>query len=51
MRDKYEAAVAALRKCLPKDMGGAKAEYAFAQAYQALVRAGEAPQLRQRMRP
>jgi hypothetical protein len=48
--DKYETACKAIRECLPKDNGGAVAELRFGEAYQNLVKAGLARQIRKKYR-
>jgi hypothetical protein len=45
-----DTASASLRRGLPMSKGGAKAEQAYSSAYQALVQAGLAPQLRRKYR-
>lgn len=54
MEEKLEQAMDAasrnVAKCLPVQSGGGGAENAYAQAYQALVRAGLRPQLRKKYR-
>lgn len=51
LRSAYNAASAQVAKCLRMSAGGSKAEQKYGRAYQALVRAGLAPQIRARYRP
>lgn len=47
----FEAASKNVQKALIANQGGKKAEIAYGEAYQGLVVAGLAPQLRKRYRP
>lgn len=46
----FNAASVAVKKSLPMKQGGSGAETQYTEAYQALVRAGLAPQIRQKYR-
>lgn len=46
----YNAAATALKRQLKTKQGGSKDEARFAETYQALVRLGEAPQIRKKYR-
>ena len=48
--DRYESAVKELRECKSKDNGGAAAELRFGRAYQELVKAGLALQIKGKYR-
>lgn len=47
---RFDDACAQVRKCLSAQQGGSKAEQMFSDAYQNLVNAGLAMQIRERMR-
>jgi hypothetical protein len=47
----YDAARKEVEKALPTSNGGKRAEVNYADAYQRLVRAGLAPQLKRKYRP
>jgi hypothetical protein len=50
LQDKYEATVKNIRECKAKDNGGSVAELEFGKAYQRLVQAGLARQIRKKYR-
>lgn len=48
--DRYAASVKKIRECFSKDNGGSVAEHNFGKAYQNLVRAGLAMQIKKKYR-
>jgi hypothetical protein len=50
LQDKYEATVKNMRECKAKDNGGSAAELEFGKAYQNLVHAGLAMQIKKKYR-